>query len=182
MDLDDLFSEATIGLIQATDAFDSARGVRFATCAQYWIKAALNRYVHRNRSIVKPPTGSKPLQDVSLNETLDGEDRFADTRQDQLVDDGPDPEASCADADFHEGTIRVARSVLENRDYRIFEARYLADVPWTREELSRDLGVSRERIRQIETRARAKVQRAARSFTKGRAQQSSTIPVSRRAA
>jgi RNA polymerase sigma-32 factor len=165
MDLDDLFSEATNGLIQATDAFDPDRGARFATCAQYWIKAALNQYVDRNRNIVKPRSGDKPLTDDSLNVTVDGGDEDADTFQDRLIDDRPDPQASLLEADFREHAVRVAKSALKDRDYQIFDARYLTDEPSTREELSSKLGISRERIRQIETRALERVQRAAKSFT-----------------
>jgi RNA polymerase sigma-32 factor len=167
MDFDDLLSEAIIGLMRATDAFDPDRGTRFATCARYWITAALNQYLNRNRSIVKLHRGSKRLKDVSLNETLEGEDGDADTRQDRLVDEQPDPEASLVETDFRRHMTRVAQNALDGRDYQIVKARYLADEPSTREELSSDLGVSSERIRQIEMRSLAQVRRAVGSVTQG---------------
>ena len=52
--------------------------------------------------------------------------------------------------------------MLNDRERRIFEARRLADDPITLEELADEFGVSRERIRQIETRAFERVQKAVR--------------------
>jgi RNA polymerase sigma-32 factor len=52
---------------------------------------------------------------------------------------------------------------LSERERRIFEARRLADQPITLEELADELGVSRERVRQIEMRAFEKLQKAVKS-------------------
>jgi len=54
-----------------------------------------------------------------------------------------------------------AISVLNDRERRIFEARHLADEPLTLEDLAAEFNVSRDRIRQIETRAFEKVRKAA---------------------
>jgi orotate phosphoribosyltransferase-like protein len=50
--------------------------------------------------------------------------------------------------------------VLDGRDRRIFEARRLAGEQITLAELANELGVSRERVRQLEVRAFEKVQKA----------------------
>jgi DNA-directed RNA polymerase, sigma subunit (sigma70/sigma32) len=54
--------------------------------------------------------------------------------------------------------------VLDHRERRIFEARHLVDEPLTLEDLAAEFDVSRERIRQIETRAFEKVRKAARAL------------------
>jgi hypothetical protein len=54
-----------------------------------------------------------------------------------------------------------------NRERRIFVARRLAEKPMTLEELGEEFGVSRERVRQIETRAFEKVKKAS-SIESGR--------------
>jgi len=161
MDFDDLLSEAIIGLMRATDAFDPDRGARFATCARYWIAAALKQYVDRYSRIVKPRPGSKRPMDVSLNETLDGEDGDAETRQDRLVDELPDPEGSLVEKDFRRHMNSVVEQAVEGREHQIVKARYLAEEPSTREELSSYLGVSTERVRQIEVRALTKIKKRA---------------------
>lgn len=53
--LDDLVSEASVGMLQAIEKFDPNNGARFVTYAMWWIKAALRDYVARNVSLVRPP-------------------------------------------------------------------------------------------------------------------------------
>jgi RNA polymerase sigma-32 factor len=58
-----------------------------------------------------------------------------------------------------------ALGLLDGRERRIFEARRIADEPITLEELADEFNISRERVRQIETRAFQKVQRAVQIAT-----------------
>ena len=51
-------------------------------------------------------------------------------------------------------------TILNDREKEIIEARRLAENPKTLEELSQKYKISRERIRQIETRAFEKLQEA----------------------
>jgi RNA polymerase sigma-32 factor len=52
----DLVSEGNIGLMQAAERFDTGRGFRFATYAQWWIRAAMQDYVMRTVSITRMGT------------------------------------------------------------------------------------------------------------------------------
>ncbi len=51
--LDDLVSEALVGLVQAVRKFDPDRDVRFSTYALWWIRAAVQEYVLKHWSQVK---------------------------------------------------------------------------------------------------------------------------------
>ena len=51
--LDDLISEGNCGMVQAVKQFDPERGFRLATCAMWWIRAAIAEYVLRSSSLVK---------------------------------------------------------------------------------------------------------------------------------
>jgi RNA polymerase sigma-32 factor len=87
--------------------------------------------------------------------------------QDNLVDQSPSPEAIVIeqdDKDYQHDALIAAIEVLDKRERRIFEARHLVDAPPTLDALAEEFHVSRERIRQIETRAFEKVRKAARNL------------------
>jgi len=108
--------------------------------------------------------------DVSLNAQLSvGEDKEDKLEwQDCLVDGSPNQEARFEARQLYDQRKALLESALSNlnhREKRIFEARYLADKPITLESLASVFGVSRERVRQIETRAFDKVKRFVLSET-----------------
>src|SRR5258708_579174 len=59
----ELISEGSIGLMQAVKRFDPDRGARFATYAIWWIRASIQDYILRSKSLVKLGTtaGQKKL-------------------------------------------------------------------------------------------------------------------------
>ncbi len=99
--------------------------------------------------------------DASLNQFV-AEDGDTE-RQDLLVDDKPDQETVLADREnraLGSKLLKEAMSELTPRERRIIEERRLAENPRTLEEIGEEYGISRERVRQIENRAFAKLQRA----------------------
>jgi RNA polymerase sigma-32 factor len=104
--------------------------------------------------------------DKSINAPLH-EDGEPGEWQDHLVDQSPSPEAIVVEQDEKDrqrAALTAAIGVLDHRERRIFEARHLVDEPLTLEDLAAEFDVSRERIRQIETRAFEKVRKAARAL------------------
>jgi RNA polymerase sigma-32 factor len=104
--------------------------------------------------------------DKSLNAPIH-EDGDAEEWQTYLVDQSPSPEAIVVDQDEKEHrheALTSAIDILSGRERRIFEARHLTDAPLTLEELALEFNVSRERIRQIETRAFEKVRKATKKL------------------
>src|SRR5208282_4444357 len=103
-------------------------------------------------------------RDASLNERLDV-DGDAE-RQDFLVDDTPDQEMRLADADElakRRSILATALDTLSPRERQILVERQLSDEPPTLEDLGIHFGVSRERVRQLEARALAKIGKVVRS-------------------
>jgi RNA polymerase sigma-32 factor len=101
--------------------------------------------------------------DLSLKTPVNS-DGAAMEWEDTLVDPAPDAEAIVAEYDEttqQQGALRAALAVLTERERRVFVARRLTEDAPTLEELGRTMGVSSERVRQLETRAFAKVKRAA---------------------
>jgi RNA polymerase sigma-32 factor len=81
----------------------------------------------------------------------------------ELVADAPSPEALVADAEERRQSVLAIRSALEQlseRERRILHKRRLAEDPATLASLGCELGLSRERVRQIERQAESKVRRA----------------------
>jgi len=99
--------------------------------------------------------------DHSLNHVFgeDGENEW----QDFLVDERPNPEdliISYRDGETRSRWITEALTELPLREQRIVKARRLSEESATLEELGRELGVSKERVRQLEGRALSKLKSA----------------------
>jgi RNA polymerase sigma-32 factor len=103
--------------------------------------------------------------DLSLNCPLRADDEEAGEWLDRLVDETPNQEERLAEreeADNRRRLLHEAIIVLNERERRIFEARRLAEEPLSLHELSAELGVSHQRVQQIEVRAFDKIRMAVR--------------------
>ncbi len=102
--------------------------------------------------------------DTSLNAPLsEQEPGGASDRMDFLIDDKPLPDEAvetAIDGDRRVRWLRQALSVLSDREIRIIRERRLQDDASTLESLGANLGISKERVRQIENRALEKLKRA----------------------
>jgi len=112
--------------------------------------------VDMNRRLAAP--------DHSLNAPvrMDGEGEW----QEWLMDEGESQETLLAESqEFgrRQKLLDRALKLLNPRERRILSERRLKDEPTTLEDLSKEFGISRERVRQIEVRAFDKVQRAIRN-------------------
>ena len=100
-------------------------------------------------------------QEKSLNDPIKiGE---ADEWQDWLVDDRLDQELIVSQKQEYEDKkelLTSAMKILNAREKEIITARRLSENPSTLEELSKKYKISRERIRQIETKAFEKLQKS----------------------
>ncbi len=101
--------------------------------------------------------------DSSLNTPMRHDGEEGSEWQDWIVDDSETQETSLAESSEYQARREIllqAMSVLNEREAAILTARRLSEPPATLEELSQTHKVSRERIRQIETRAFEKLQEA----------------------
>ena len=97
--------------------------------------------------------------DYSLNAVVsdDGESEW----QDWLVDEDADQEVKLAEREElskRKHLLSKAINILNDREQEIISARKLSEIPKTLEELSKTYKISRERVRQIEEKAFAKLQ------------------------
>ena len=101
--------------------------------------------------------------DMSLNAPLiDTDANPSSERQDFLVDNKPLPDETVEDAIDSERRVlwlRAAYRVLSEREMNILRERRLNDESATLESLGERLGISKERVRQIENRALEKLRK-----------------------
>ena len=100
-------------------------------------------------------------QEKSLNDPIKSGE--SDEWQDWIVDERLDQELAISQKQEYEdkkSLLRNAMKILNDREKEIITARRLVDNPTTLEELSKKYKISRERIRQIETKAFEKLQKS----------------------
>ncbi len=101
--------------------------------------------------------------DMSLNAPLSDDGDASSERVDFLVDGAPLPDETVTetvDTERRLSWLREALTVLSEREMRIVQERRLTDDQATLEALGHRLGISKERVRQIENRALEKLRRA----------------------
>ena len=144
-DFFELVSDGNISLIRAVEKFDSAHGIKFSTYA-YW---AITNNFNRQFSAEKQRRGRFVTGHEELFEAA------TDTR-------GADLEQE-SDQRHKQVLVRRMLGRLDDRERRVLSSRYgLGGAEaQTLEQVGRALGVTKERARQIETRAREKLRRIA---------------------
>jgi RNA polymerase primary sigma factor len=142
----ELVSDGNMSLIRAVEKFDFSRGFKFSTYASWAIMKNFAR---------------------SIPEEAVRRDRFV-TCYDEIFETAADKKAD----PYHEATsmreirqlIHQILSQLDEREQRVIIARFGLDeegTPRTLEQVGRELGVTKERVRQLESRALRKLQKFA---------------------
>ena len=101
--------------------------------------------------------------DTSLQSPTISGDADSGERLDMLASDEPLPDEQVSmviDTERRRVWLKEALGHLNEREMRIIQARRLVDEGATLEELGADLGISKERVRQIESRALEKLRNA----------------------
>jgi RNA polymerase primary sigma factor len=169
----DLIHEGNLGLLEAARRFDPSRNVKFITYAVWWVREAMTHVLaDQTRAFSFPPKlfsalyrvhGASP--DVSLSDPVmsGGGDGPSRELGDLLAQDGTLlVEEMIHEADLKE--LAAALGDLDDKEREIVRLRFgLEDEePRTLQEIGDRLHLSRERVRQIESRAKEKLRRSAR--------------------
>ena len=96
------------------------------------------------------------LGDMSLNAASRVDEEEGAEWQERLADptsNFEDDVAERSELNWRRQILGQALAHLKPREQRIIEARWLSDTPLTLDDLAAELGVSRERVRQVEVRA-----------------------------
>jgi RNA polymerase primary sigma factor len=198
LELEDLIASGNVGLVQAIQRFDPARGNKFSTMAIWWIRQAITRaiedtgrpirlpsYLHKAVTMMRKeearlleelgriPTNEEletatglPLSQIavirqmlncprSLSETLGDDDLIL---SDTIADEEP-LEENVTENVFSEELDQVLQAILTPREYFVVQHRFGlgSSHEESLEQVGRVLGITRERVRQIEAGAIAKL-------------------------
>ena len=157
---DDLIQEGSLALLQATRQFDPSKRVRFGTYAAWWIRGQIRHFVRRTRGLVRGGEVERAsVRDVSLDAPVAGD---GPAWVERLEQGGPGPVDLLLrqeEAERVNETLGRLRKRLGGLGWDVVQERWLQDEPATLEEVGRRWGVSRERARQVEIRAKQLVGR-----------------------
>jgi RNA polymerase primary sigma factor len=134
---DELISEGNVALMRSVEKFNFALGNRFSTYATYAIQRHFFRISHKSRQYRNRfATDDEPVRD-----------RAEEPRDEDACTPGQ--------VDYLRGLFEKFLGELEPREQQIVLARFGfdGDKPKTFRELGIEMGVCKERIRQIQTRA-----------------------------
>jgi len=152
----EIVQEGNMGLVKALTRFDPDMGVRFICYAIWWIKAYIRNFIHKSYQVhTGRLTHAKGL--VSLDCTISGDtENSEEILMDRLLYQGPDQDDHYALKERHAYLLKLLSSdppILTKREVYIIKKRFFHDPPATLKDIATEIGVTRERVRQIEMRS-----------------------------
>lgn len=173
-DISDLVQAGLIGLHTAAQKFEPHRGIKFSTYAVHWVRQAVQRFIANHLGVLRVPIhaserarreGKRPYVyaaslDCPTRSLRSTADSGKTTLADLIADDGPAPDAGLeAESARRQVADLLARAGLTPQERRVLQFRVHGGA--TLRQVGDELGVSRERIRQVEAAALAKMRKAA---------------------
>ena len=145
----ELVSDGNMSLIRAADKFDFSRGTKFGTYASWaiirnFVRSIPQEYRHHGRF-----------------RTCHGEVLAS------VTDDHPDPREQESSQQHNEQHVATILKSLDRRERQIIIRRFglrHGKEPLTLKQIGREMGVTKERIRQLETRAINKLREACKPW------------------
>jgi RNA polymerase primary sigma factor len=181
--LEDLIAEGNLGLIEAAHRYDPSRNVRFVSYATWWIRKfmlrAVDRQAHQSSS-PRPggqdsnPSGARPgaAPRRKRQRILSFEDFMQNSGDRNFLEsfaseDMADPEDAILEHQLAEALVSVLHR-LPPGERAILVAHYGLDgaPPKTLQAIGDAMGLTRERVRQLELRALERARRLLQAGTK----------------
>jgi RNA polymerase sigma-32 factor len=181
-----LISEATLGMMHALKKFNPNKGARFSTYAELWIHESIRNFILKSWSVVQ--AGSVALRKKMLfsgKDKIEQDDKkfielknYKEISFEDLTEENENfimnsvsesvisPEKDAMQQEMlHQNSQLIHKMLnsLNDRERLVVEKRILGEKKITLEELSKELSVSKERIRQIEAEAIQKMKKIATS-------------------
>src|SRR5881296_640579 len=186
---EDLLNEGNLGLIEAAHRFDHRKGTKFITYAIWWIRKAILKALSEQSNLVRVPNyqmkkvkevrdverslrrelGRKPKREEICDHLDDKVGREKDSSiSDYLVDKRSiDPEDELIKYESN-NLVQSAMGFLTEQEQIVITHRFglKNNRVLTLKEIGERMGISRERVRQIEAQAKTRLRKA---FARSRA-------------
>ena len=168
LEFDDLVSEGYMAMIQAAQKFDDSRGTQFVSYAAPFIRKAMERAIDQQAGVCRiPKSEKKPGRHpagtaVSIEEPLSAGNKYT------LLDILVNKDALMADENtaFRQLLADLDNCIetLDEREKEVVQKFYGIGKPHvTLAEIGEDMGLKRERVRQIRDKAIRKISKKAKT-------------------
>ena len=147
--ISDLISEGNLGLVKAIQKFDPERDVKFISYAVWWVRNSMQEFIKKRQVCLNIEKDEDTLNiPLTSNKIPDTEDEWVE-RKDAMLSDEEDE----AKRELHKNQRKIVNEllgILEGREKYIVEQYYgIGCKEKNLEEIGRELGITKERVRQI---------------------------------
>ena len=157
LQMDDLVSEGNIGLLTAATKFDASRGTRFVSYAAPYVRQQIERAIDQQNGLYKRPKDAKAqerLQSHPLSVDAPLGYRQGMSLLSVLINGDAPQAVERVFSEAIERAVEYALQMLSDRDSEVINRLFGLDREReTMSEIAEDLGLKRERVRQIRDHA-----------------------------
>jgi RNA polymerase sigma factor (sigma-70 family) len=143
-DVMEFIQQGNMGLVMSIDSFDMSKNVRIITYAHRWITAYITNYIRRYFNVDNKIESICDINDWEMfDESHLGLEEQVERKQ--LSDD----------------IIKVVESkLLTDKERCVITKRYMIERPLIQKDIAEELNISRQRVAQLEKRAKNKLEEA----------------------
>ena len=169
VDLEDLISEGNLGLMKAAAKFDASKGIRFVNFAVVYIRQKMEQAIDKTALYQVPKNIPSNHADRQNSHALSYDAPLGHRTNMSLLSVLVNPNAPIADervySEAMKQAIERALEGLDARESRVVNAFFAIDREHeTMAEIAEDMGLKRERLRQIRDKAVRKLRKSFKAY------------------
>lgn len=164
VDMDDLVSEGNIGLMKAAAKFDVTKGVRFVNYAVVYVRQQIEKSLEQSGLFKVPKDVRDDIVAHRQSHPVSVDAPLGHRANMSLLSVLVNSDSPLADARVHseavEDAVEFALGSLDERERRVVDAFFgISQEHETMAEIAEDMGLKRERVRQIRDKAVRKLRK-----------------------